>query len=212
MANLTTTQVLDDALLNIQDNSVAMRTRFLNWLNNSIADLFIERDWNCIQTVVELPVVNNAITKPADYSRTVMLKNAAADALKWCVSTQNKLSDVEYATMKNRGLSDVLTWHEDATSIIFTNNVPFSTATLVYIPTISTYAEGDTIPFPASFSNYFQRAILTTYYEWDMDERAPMSASMLRENLKALKHMENQLMNARAGYSQKIGLVNTDAR
>ena len=212
MANLTTTQVLDDALLNIQDNSTNMRSRFLNWLNNAIQDLAIERDWQCLQVSVELPVVNNSLTKPADYGRAVQIRNASTDSQKWCVTTQHKLSDVEHANFKNRNITDAITWTEDANSIIFTNTLPYSSATLVYIPHLSTYADGDTIPFPVTFSNYFQRAILTTYYEWEMDERLPQSYKMLADNLKALKHMENQLQLARAGYSQTFGLVNTDAR
>lgn len=212
MANLTTTQVLDDALLNIQDNSAQMRSRFLNWLNNAIQDLIIERDWACLQISVDIPVVNNAIAKPANYGRTVQIKNTANDALKWCVTTQNKLSDVEYANQKNRTITDAITWTEDGTSIIFTQSLPFSTVTLVYVPAITNYAEGDTIPFPWSFSNYFQRALLTTYYEFDMDERLSSSIVQLKQNLKALKHMENQLVNARAGWSNTVGLVNTDAR
>lgn len=212
MANLTTTQVLDDALLNIQDNSAVMRSRFLNWLNNAIQDLAIERDWSNMLTSVELPVSGNSITKPADYGRTVQIKNAAAESVKWCVTTHNKLSSVTYANNQQHGITDAITWIEDGTSIIFSAPLPFSTVTLVYMPAFVNYADGDTIPFPATFSNYFQRAILTTYYEFDMDERASMSAAMQEKSLKALKHMENQLVNARSGWTKELGLVNTDAR
>jgi hypothetical protein len=212
MANLTTTQVVDDALMNIQDNSADMRVRFLNWLNNAIQDLAIERDWNCLYISVDLPIVNNAITKPLNYGRTVQIKNIATDAYKWCITTQHKLSDVEYPNLKNNSLANALTWIETDTTILFTNSVQFSQVTLVYIPQFSNYAEGETIPFPATFSNYFQRSILTTYYEFDMDERASMSNTLLAKNLKSLKHADNQLINARTGFSGTLGVVNTDAR
>ena len=211
MANLTVTQVLDDALLNIQDNSATIRVRFLNWLNNAIQDIAIERDWQALQTSVDISVLNNRIAKPVDYGRCVQIHNVASDYIKFCVTTQHKLSDVESAQMSNRLAGGIL-WSEDSTGIIFNGTVTFSSATLVYIPALTNYTEADTLPFPATFSNYFQRAILTTYYEWDMDERMSLSANLQKVSLKQLKHMENQLMLARAGWSKSIGLVNTDAR
>jgi hypothetical protein len=213
MPNLTVTAVLDDALMNIQDNSPTMRTRFLNWLNNAVQDLALERDWVCLRVSIDLPVVNNSITKPDDFGRVVEIKNTSADPVSWCATAQHKLSDVNSAIQRNRNMfGNSITWTEDPTKITFSGSPPASTVTLVYIPEITNYVEIQSLPFPQSFGNYFNRSLLSTYYEFDMDERAGSSYAALEKNLKALKHAENQLINARAGWSKDFGLVNTDAR
>ena len=211
MANLTTASLLDNLLLSIQDNSTAMRARALNWLNNAIQDIASERDWLCLRSSVTLPVSDRSITKPADYGRMYELHGVGAQ---WVMTDQHHLSDVLYYGMRNVSgqFGSPVGWVEDATTITTLNVPDTSTILLTYIPELGTYADGDTIPFPVSFSNYFQRALLTTYYEFDMDERYAFSAQQKMEELKQLKHLENQYLLPRAAYTRRFGLVNTDAR
>lgn len=208
---LTTTALLDSMMLAIQDNSATMRARALSWLNDALQGLAIERDWLCLRTTVSLPVSDRSITKPADYNRLVELR---ANGAAWVLTSQHHLSDsLYYGLTPVSGVYDSPSgWVEDATTITMLNTPAASDVLLTYIPTLGTYAEGATIPFPVSYSNYLQRALLTTYYEFDMDERYAFSAQQRAMELKQLKHMENQLMLPRAAYTRKFGLVNTDAR
>lgn len=225
MPNLTTTSLLDNVLASIQDNSIPMRTKVLNWLNNAIQDIAAERDWLCLQTTAVLPVASpsgtvasiapttaaTALTKPDDYGRMVEIIGVGTP---WVLTQQHHLSDVLFYGMRNvSGMFNApVGWVEDSTELVMLNAPGVSEVVLTYIPALPTYAEGDTVPFPLAFSNYFQRSLLTTYYEYDMDERMAFSAQQKVEELKQLKHWENQLLRPRAAYTRRYGLVNTDAR
>mgnify|MGYP006286565431 CR=1 FL=1 len=211
MANLTTSSLLDNLLLSIQDTSATLRARGLNWLNNAIQDIAAERDWLCLRQSASLPVSDKSITKPADYGRLVEMHGVGTQ---WVLTDQHHLSDNLYYGMRNVSgmFGSPVGWVEDATTITTLNLPDTSDIILTYIPVLGSYADGDTMPFPMSFSNYFQRALLTTYYEFDMDERYAFSAQQKMEELKQLKHLENQFLLPRAAYTRRYGLVNTDAR
>lgn len=211
MANMTTTFLLDNTVTAIQDTSATLRARLLNWLNDAIQSIALERDWLCLRQTVACPVSGKSITKPSDYGRMVEMRG---DGTQWVLTDQHHLSDTSYYGMQNSNgvWNSPIGWVEDATTITLLNVPGTATIYLTYIPELGTYAEGATIPFPIRFSNWFQRAVLTAYYEYDMDERYAFSAQQTGEELKKLKHNENLLLLPKAAYTRNFGLVNTDAR
>lgn len=183
---LTTSDILDGALATIQDDSTAIRTKMLGWLNLCFQRLALDRDWPFLNKTCSLTVTANQITIPVDFASFV----SASQTGNFFLLPKNQLTDEEawkYASGVV-GSTIPIGFTNDGTHITFYPGAT-GTVSLKYQQIVPTYTDAatDTL-FPTQLGNLFHRACLDFYYEYDMDERAAMSYQFDQAELKRVKY------------------------
>jgi len=186
---LNTGKILDDALSTIQENSAAVRSKMLKWLNVSIQRLVAERDWIALQKTKEgVTISDNKAPLPDDCAAILTITGESF----FLTRQRHHLTDEEANSI---GASDdnfpagfVVT----PDSIVF---VPGATGSvdLKYLADVPVYGDGEDTIFPPQFAPILMRSCLDFYYEYDMDERQGQSYSLDRAEMYRLKSWDNRL-------------------
>lgn len=175
MSNINTTQLLNDVLARIQDDSPEMRTKMLHWLNNVFLKLSTITTWPFLTKSVTLPIVDNACTLPEDFEDIIYAKQEG----NWFFDGNDYLSDRRVYELGEQAASvtlakpigyiiedDLLKFYPNASGDVV----------LKYQYEIPTYLDNtDDTVYPKNFTNILERACLDFYYEYDLDERAASS-------------------------------------
>lgn len=186
---LTTNAILDLALSKQHDTSAALRAKALAWLNESIAALATERDWQFMEATTSLVITANTLLKPADYLRLRYIKNDDTANL-FFFANRHRLTDEE-AFEQTSDDTTPSGFTETAVNIIFHPGAT-GTVELGYIRTIPDYADNVTTILPEKFKNLLARAVLSMIYEYEENSRAIPSLQFDRVELDRLKRDENR--------------------
>lgn len=190
---INTGTVLTAVQTRIHDNSTALRAKMLEWLNQTIATMAAERDWEFMKKTAARVVTANAILKPDDYAR-FRYAQTLATGLEFHLKEANRLTDEEAFEMTDPNAVDPAAqgFTESSTSIIFYPGTTADTVTLGYVCTVPEYADNAETILPDKFGNLLKRSVLSAYYEYDVDERAIPSMSLDQQELDRLKSEENR--------------------
>jgi hypothetical protein len=189
---LNVTAILDRFESAVTDSSAELRQRALIWLNMIFKRLSSERDWLFLyKTAAGLPITNNLVTLPADFKRLVFCES---DDHAWYLIDTDQYSLQEVAVAQLTTSDRPNGWTISSTGLQLWPAGSTSTGcNLTYIQTVPDYADTatDTI-FPDEAEVCVHRLMLSSFYEYDFDERAAMAASMAAQELRMLKHWDNQ--------------------
>lgn len=182
MANLNTYELIESVLSLIQDNSQTIRTRLLSYLNTSLQTLINERDWNFAKLTATITLVNGIIITPSDFDRMTEIVGDGFVLTHSDLLAIGRLS-APYQTKKCVEVPTGL-------QLIPATDGEID---LTYIPTIPAYTEAEETLFPQNVAPFVKRSVLTSYYEYDMDERWSTSATQAAKELLSLKRWDNTL-------------------
>lgn len=182
MVFLNTDNIINNALSMVQDTSPSNQTRFLSYLNTAFRIMANERDWKFLCITANATPAAGIIPFPVSYQRMVSIVGDD-----FVITTNDMLTENE--ALKTHAKNKVI---EIATGLQL---IPATTTDvdLTYIPEIPSYVAGDITLFPEQTAAYFERCILTRYYEFDMDERWSTSKGLEDQMLAALKRWDNML-------------------
>jgi hypothetical protein len=173
-------QILDRIMERIHDNSTVMRSRILGYLNFVLESLVVERDWLCLQVDYDTTEVDGVVAHPADYSKCLII--AGED---FTYTTANRIFNPNGNDLSLVGWAD----YDNYIKVFTTVSTEIS---LRYVKAVETVIDDTTtLPFPKEFMPYLIRATLSSYYEYDDDQRFMSSAIMASGLLKTLKIWDN---------------------
>ncbi len=185
---LSTKSVLDRVFNRIKDNSPALRVKMLDWLNSGMQDVRNERSWLFLERKVDLPITGGAITLPTDFGDVVFIR-----VDNFIFTTGDNLTPSEAARWDVAG-GDPQGYTVDAIYLTFHAAVS-GTASLTYaaqIPENGYLDSTDATFFPTEFLPLFERALLSAFFEYDVDtDRRPVSIKLDQQQLYRLKKLDN---------------------
>jgi hypothetical protein len=174
----------------VKDNSPALRVKMLDWLNSSMQDVWSERSWLFLEKTVDLAIVAGAITLPTDFGDEIFVRIGNS----FIFTTGDNITPSD-ATRWDVAGGDPHGYTTDDTSLVF-HPAASGTASLTYTAKFPAagYADDTTNTiFPTEFTPLFERAMLTAFYEYDVDtDRAPVSIQIDQQQLRRLKKLDNQ--------------------
>lgn len=192
MEYLHTTILLDLALGKQHDTSNALWVKALDWLNEAMQKLYLERDWMCLDRTYDLTVANNAITKPDDYGR-FRYAQSTTSGQEFFLDGRDRLTEREaYQYTDDAAANPVpVGFTESATAITF---LPGATGdvTLGYTCILPSYAYDSMTLLDVKFTNLLARSVLSAIYEYEQDQRTIPSIQLDASLLSALKAEENR--------------------
>lgn len=189
MSYLTTKSVLDRVFSRIKDNSPTMRVRMLGWLNSTMQDAVSKRQWTFLEKTASFAITDNAVTLPVDFDRELFIRNGS-----YVFTVGDRLTPFMAAESDIAG-GDPYGYTLDATTLTFHPSAS-GTADLTYLAVFpSAGYEDDATPtvFPQYWLPVFERAMLTAFYEYDVDaDRLPVSLQLDAEQIRTMKKSDNQ--------------------
>jgi hypothetical protein len=184
---LTTNAVLDAVFSRLRTTSADHRSRALSWLNSLTVQVANERAWNFLEKEVTIAIVDNVIALPDDFGEENSIE--VEDII---LIPQNIITDVQAFYADEYDPSGLIGYTVQETGIEF-HATAIGNAILNYTARVATYADGDTTVFPAEFLPLMERAILTAWYEYDVDaDRMPLSFQLDAALLKQMKKVDNR--------------------
>lgn len=187
---LTTKSVLDRVFTRIKDNSGTLRVKMLGWLNSAMQDAWAERSWLFLEKKVDIAIVSNAITLPADFGDEVFISIGGI----YIFTVADRLSPSEAAYADERG-GDPYGYTKDSDTLVFHPSAD-GTATLTYtaqVPDAGYVDDTTETIFPLEFLPLFERVLLSAFYEYDVDaDRLPVGLKMDADQLRRLKKLDNR--------------------
>lgn len=207
---INTENILDDVISRVSDQSAAMRTKMLIWLNNvmqDVTDAKVKKPWMFLQgSVLDNTISSNAIAKPADFKFLVSLKSG----IDWFLKTDDLLTEEEIFTYSDTSATDPspIGYEVTSTTIVLYPGAS-GTCDLKYVIEVPEYADvaTDTV-FPLYMKNVLISGTLVEYYKYDQDpllQGAPAEYGYLLA--KAMKNDNIQQPKAanynRRGYIRK---------
>jgi hypothetical protein len=147
-----------------------------------------ERAWNFLEKSATIAIVSNIIALPDDFGTEQYIKVGEI-----ILTPRNIINDVDafYAHLEDAG--ELIGYFVNETGIELHASAT-GTAILGYTARVQTYTDDviDTV-FPLEFLPLFERAVLTAWYEFDVDaDRLPSSFQIDAVLLKKLKELDNK--------------------
>jgi hypothetical protein len=189
MSKLNTKTLLDNTQTLIQDSSTGLRSRLLVWLNKVLQAVALARDWEFLKKSAAIAIVENTVLLPADFHSFVALVGDD-----FCLTERHRLTEEEvFAFTDPNAVAPVPIGFTQTAANLILYPGGAGTATLKYAQSVPNYADStaETV-FPLRFGNAIERRLLSLYYEYDMDERAPLSYQLEAAELSALKAWDNR--------------------
>ena len=184
---LTAKAVLDQVFSRIKDNSATLRVKMLAWLNSIVIDIANDRPWNFLEKSATITIANSTIVLPDDFSTESSI--TVGDII---LTPQNMLNapDAFYWSQS----SGTLVGYTINESGIVLYPTTTGTAILDYTARVGGYSDDTTATvFPTEFLPLIERALLTAFYEYDVDtDRMPTSFQLDAKMLSSLKRFDNQ--------------------
>jgi len=184
MVFLTTKSVLDAVMLEVTDNSDAMRVKALAWLNQAVRDVLNQpRAWKFLEAVEVLSISNNQITLPAPASEVVYLK--VGDSM---FVPHDQLSDLE-------ALDGCVGYTRDTDGTITFEPGASGSCELKYETGLNTkYADSeDSTIFPVELENLLISGTLLRCFKYDKDGRFPAETELFKYQMSLAKSWDNRL-------------------
>ena len=184
---LTVKQVLDSVFSRLRTNSAEHRARMVHWLNSAMLQVVNEREWNFLEKTATIAIADNIIPLPDDFGNEISIQ--VGDVI---LTSRHLITDTDafYADLIDP--NSLVGYSVQETGIEF-HAAAAGTAILTYTARVATYADGDTTVFPTEFLPLFERALLSAWYEYDVDEdRIPLSFQLEPKMLKQMKALDNR--------------------
>ncbi len=180
---ISTGYILDNCMVMMTDTTSTARAKLLAFLNMGMQDLARMRYWSFLMESEDITLTNGVGLWPADYQEAVSW--TVGDT---CIYHNARLTGKTLASQQYKEGYGVTT---DGTG--FTIYPAADSCTLTYKKAVPVYTDStlDTV-FPVETLEYFVRYCLSRFYEFDMDERAASSITLLQMALKELKTWENR--------------------
>lgn len=190
MINIT--GIINKIQLQIIDNSVATRSRLLAWTNLTMQNMVKDRDWEFLKTSISVTPANNQIDLSAltGYDRIYSFRNDS-----FCLYDNARASDLQVTIEQNNVGTSIPQYFREA-SAVFTFYPGLSNDAVIatYIKTFTDYTDNSaTTIFPDQTRSALMRAVLTTYYEFDSDDRMMASAQLAENEMRKLRDWDNRL-------------------
>lgn len=194
---LTGAGILDSAQSMLRDPSADLRTKMLSWLQVAFQQAFLEHDWHDLLVLDSaVTITDNKAPKASltNYGRFFSAKQGDASDGFLLLESDRLTPDEVFTTEEETVATSRIPagWHEDSTSIYF---LPGATGTvdIKHFRTVSTPADDDTATeWPDYFLPLFQRTLITTYYEYDRDERLAVGVQLDVSELSRIKKWQNK--------------------
>lgn len=190
MVYLKAKDILDKVATRIIDDSAETRVRMMSWLNDGMRSILREpREWWFLRGEASIAVVSGAMVLPSDFGEVVAIELGST-----ILGKNNLLSTKEAFDWEQSGGNVAAGYTLDATNLYLVPAPTNGTAVFTYIKkqtTDLTDVATDTI-FPIECAEYLKRFVLTSFYEFDVDDRLPYSRQILEVELRALKAYDNR--------------------
>ncbi len=178
---ISASQVLDNVMASLADNSAAMRGKCLVWLNGGMQLIASQRKWSFLSKRETITAVSGEFTYPADY--------AAMESITFgqtCLYANDQVSDEDQAKVVDRYY-----WVDNGTSFSVYPAVD-GDVVLKYTQAIPSYTDTTTATlFPVEMLDVLVRYVLMRVYEYDFDERSGGSLMVYQQALKEAKKWDN---------------------
>ena len=188
MNYLTTKSVLDRVFSRIKDNSPTLRVRMLGWLNSTMQDAVSKRQWTFLEKTATLTITDNSVTLPIDFGYELFIRNG-----EYLFTVGDRLTPFMAAEADIAG-GDPYGYTLDETTLTFHPSAS-GTADMLYSAVFPAagYDDGTTpTVFPQYWLPVFERAMLTAFYEYDVDaDLLPVSLQLDAEQIRTMKKSDN---------------------
>ena len=186
---LTTKAVLDAVFSRLRTNSVEHRARMVSWLNSAMLQVVNEpRAWNFLEKTATIAIADNIIPLPDDFGTENNIR--IGDII---LTPRHIITDIDAFYADLTAPTSLIGYSVQETGIEFHSSAT-GNAILNYTARVATYTDSaDATVFPTEFLPLFERAMLTAWYEYDVDaDRLPLSFQLDARMMQQMKALDNR--------------------